>query len=227
MRSGRGARAGRWSLAALTLVVLVLGLAQALLPGIAADRISSKLGRYGKVERVSVSAWPAVKLLWGDADSVHVRARALTISPARVASLLAEADGAARMDVSVREATLDSVALQDAMLRKRGPRLSAEATITGAAVAAALPGMRVALLPGSAGTVRVRVGASLFGLSGSVDAVAGASSGALVVAPEGSLFGALHLTLFADPRVYLEAVGARRVEGSPPAYRLSLTGRLR
>ena len=39
--------------------------------GIAASRISSRVGRYGKVQSVSVSAWPAVELLWGHADSVH------------------------------------------------------------------------------------------------------------------------------------------------------------
>jgi len=45
--------------------VLLLGLAQLFLPRIAAGRITSRLGRYGRVESVSVSAWPAVKLLWG------------------------------------------------------------------------------------------------------------------------------------------------------------------
>ena len=56
------------------LLVLVLVLAQLILPRIAADRISSRIGRYGQVEHVSVSAWPALKLLWGDAGSVDVSA---------------------------------------------------------------------------------------------------------------------------------------------------------
>ena len=45
-------------------VVLVLALAQLILPRVAASRISSRIGRYGKVQSVSVSAWPAVELLW-------------------------------------------------------------------------------------------------------------------------------------------------------------------
>ena len=61
-------------------MVLALALAQLLLPGIAASRISSRVGRYGEVQSVSVSAWPAVKLLWGSADSVTVRARSLRVS---------------------------------------------------------------------------------------------------------------------------------------------------
>ena len=44
---------------------LVLALAQVLLPRIAASRISSRVGRYGTVQSVSVKAWPAVELLWG------------------------------------------------------------------------------------------------------------------------------------------------------------------
>ena len=54
--------------------MLVLALAQVLLPRIAASRISSRVGRYGKVQSVSVSAWPAVELLWGSVDSVRVAA---------------------------------------------------------------------------------------------------------------------------------------------------------
>ena len=53
-------------------VVLLLVLAQLLLPGLAARRIRTRVGRYGTVKSVSVSAWPAVKVLWGDADAVTV-----------------------------------------------------------------------------------------------------------------------------------------------------------
>ena len=56
--------------------MLLLVLAQLLLPRIAASRISSRVGRYGTVQSVSVSAWPAVELLWGHADSVRVKAGA-------------------------------------------------------------------------------------------------------------------------------------------------------
>ena len=49
---------------------LALVLAQLFLPRIAASRISSRVGSYGKVSSVSVSALPAMELLWGDADSV-------------------------------------------------------------------------------------------------------------------------------------------------------------
>lgn len=49
---------------ALVVAVVVLGVAQLVLPGIAAQRIRSQLDRYGHVRSVSVSAFPAIELLW-------------------------------------------------------------------------------------------------------------------------------------------------------------------
>ena len=60
-------------LGVVLLVIVVLGVAQLVLPGIAAQRIRSQLGRYGQVQSVSVSAFPAIELLWHHADSVSVR----------------------------------------------------------------------------------------------------------------------------------------------------------
>ncbi len=95
MRRGGGGRSKARIAAFLAgAALLVLALAQLLLPRIAAERISSRVGRYGSVESVSVSAWPAVKLLWGSVDSVRVRARHLSLSPAQAAKLLWEARGA-------------------------------------------------------------------------------------------------------------------------------------
>ena len=90
-RGSGGGRAARLALWLLGVVVVLLGLAQLLLPKFAADRISSRVGRYGKVTSVHVSAWPAVKLLFKDADSISVRAHDIALSPARTDALLAEA----------------------------------------------------------------------------------------------------------------------------------------
>src|ERR1019366_6227068 len=84
----------RWAVWAAAAVVL--------LPRIAASVISSRVGRYGKVNSVSVSAWPAVKLLWGSADSVKVRAQSLTLEPGQAAKLLWEARSTTRVDASVQ-----------------------------------------------------------------------------------------------------------------------------
>ena len=209
-------------------VVLVLVLAQVLLPRIAASRISSRVGRYGTVQSVSVSAWPAVELLWGSADSVRVRARSLALSPAQAAKLLWEARGTASMDVSAESVQLGSLRLSDASLRKRGNALSAQALTTEADVKAALPaGFDVQLLRSEGGEVEVQASGALFGVGASVDAVAGASEGKLVAHPLGFLLEALQLTLFSDPHVYVEGVGASVHSEQPLSYRLTMSASLR
>jgi hypothetical protein len=211
-------------------VLVVLGLAQVFLPKVAASKISSRVGKYGSVEHVHVSAWPAIKLLWGDADSLEVRASRLRVTPSQTAKLLAEAHGIDDLDVSVLSAREGSLAVSDVTLHKHGSALSAHAFVTRADVKAALPeGFDVELLGSSEGQVEVRASGGLFGIGASVNAVALASEGKLVVRPRGLLLEALKLTLFADPRVYVERVEAQATSGAGGAagYRLGVGARLR
>jgi LmeA-like phospholipid-binding len=211
-------------------IVVALGLAQALLPGIAASRIRARVGRYGTVVSVSVSAWPAVELLWGSADLVKVRARSLRVSPAQTAKLLWEARGANDMEMTAGSVAEGSLRLSDVSFSKRGSALSAQARVTDADVRAALPeGFDVQLVKSEGGKVEVRASGGLFGVGASVDAVAGASEGKLVARPTGLLLAGLQLTLFSDPHVYVEGVGASAVGGAGGAlsYRLSMMASLR
>ncbi len=219
---------GRIAAGSAGTAVVVLALAQLLLPRLAASRISSRVGRYGTVRSVSVSAWPAIELLWGDAGSVHVRASSVALSPAQAASLLWEARGAASMDVSAERVRLGSLQLADASLQKRGSALSAQALTSEADVKAALPaGFDVRLLRSEGGEVEVQATGALFGVGASVNALAGASEGKLVAHPLGFLVEALHLTLFASPHVYVEGVGASVHGEHPLSYRLTISARLR
>ncbi len=228
MRRGAGSRAVLVAAAAAGIVLLLLALAQLLLPGIAASRISSKVGRYGHVESVDVSAFPAVKLLWGDADSVTVRARSLSMSPAQAASLLWEARGAAKLEVSSAALALGSLQLRAAALTGSGGTLAGRAIATAAEAQAALPaGVHVTLLGSRASGVEVLAGGSLFGLGVGVRALAQPVGGRLVVHPAAPLLEGLALTLFSDPHVYVLGVGVRPLGGSPPGYLLSLRARLR
>lgn len=208
-------------------VALVLVLAQVFLPRIAASRISSRLGRYGTVDSVSVKAWPAVRLLWGSMDSVRVRAGTLVLSPAQAAGLLWEARGTASMDVSADSVQLGSLRLSDANVRKRGSALTAAASTTAADVRAALPpGFDVRLLRSEGGEVEVRASGGLFGVGASLNAVALASEGTLVAHPLGLLVEGLRLTVFSNPHVYVEAVGASVQTEQPPGYRLTMSASL-
>src|SRR5262245_60916618 len=169
-------------------LVVLLALVQIFLPKIAASRISSRIGKYGSVEDVHVSAWPAVELLWKHADTVRVRASDLRVTPAQTAKLLGEARGVERLDLGVASVREGPLALSDLSFHKRGNELSAQAHVSEAAVQAALPpGFGVQLLSSGGGKVQVRASGGLFGVGASVDAVAEAREGKLVVRPRGAL----------------------------------------
>src|SRR5436309_934004 len=76
--------------AAIGVVVLVLALlvvTQLALPGIAENRIRDRLAHDGRVESVRVSAFPAIKLLWGKADRVTVRMQSVRAGVGRLGTL--------------------------------------------------------------------------------------------------------------------------------------------
>jgi hypothetical protein len=213
-RGGGGSKAVRLALGVVGALVVLLGLAQVFLPKIAASRISERIGRYGSVDSVHVSAWPAVELLWKHADSVKVKATRLRVSPAQTSKLLEEASGVDRMDVSVASVQEGPLRLRGVSFHKRGERMSAHAHLGTADVAAALPpGIGVQLLGSGGGKVQVRASGGLFGVGASVDAVTEAEGGKLVVHPRGLLLEAIKLTLFSDARVYVTGVSASRATG--------------
>jgi hypothetical protein len=223
-------RAARIAIGVVVAIAVALALAQLFLPRIAASTIRSRVGRYGRVLSVSVSAWPAVELLWGHADSVSVRAADLGLSPQQAAKLLWEGHGVNSIDFSAASARVGPLRLTGASVRKRGDAVSARALASSADVKAALPpGLSVALLRSEGGSVEVRAGGGLFGVGASVNAVAGPEEGKLVARPLGLLLGGLQLTLFADPHVYVEGVDALTVSAGTeaPTYELHMSARLR
>ena len=230
MRPARGVRGSRRPLLSLAgALLLLLVLAQLLLPRIAADRISSRVGRYGSVSSVHVAAWPAIELLWGHADSVRVIASSLSLEPAQGAQLLSEASGVTRMDVSAQNVKIGTLALTGATLHKRGAQLAASALVDERAAQVALPaGLEdLRLVRSGGGAVEVQARGSLFGVGASVDVLAEAREGELIAHPLGLLAGALTLTIFSSPHVYVEGVGASRLATQPASYRLTMSARLR
>jgi hypothetical protein len=223
MRHDGGRRAIRVAAVIVGVLLLALVVAQLVLPRIAAHRISSRIGRYGNVQHVTVSAWPAVKLLWGDADSAEVRVGHLALSPAQASALLWEARGVQRMDLSASSVELGPLGLEGVTLQKRGAQLSGEGSTSAAQASAALPsGVAVTLLDSREGQVDVRASGGLFGVAASVNARAEARDGQLVAHPVGFLIEGFQLTLFADPHVHVEAVGATVTDREPLTYGLSM-----
>jgi hypothetical protein len=218
----------------LAVPVLALLLAQALLPGLAAHRVRARVARYGAVSSVSVKAFPAIKLLWGKADSVGVHARTLSVSPAQIGSLLWEAHDVSTMTVLADEATLSTSALPNGLMlshihmAKHGSAVSASATLTQQQLNAAFPsGFRVEPVASGNGQVEARASGGLFGLQASISAVVRPFEGRLITEPKGLPFGGLAtVTLFSDPHLKVESVGLSIERSDPLTYGLSLTAAL-
>jgi LmeA-like phospholipid-binding len=232
VRKGRGSgRAVKIAGGVVAAIVAVVALAQVLLPGIAARMVREKVERYGTVKSVKVKAWPAVKLVWGEADEVQVRAGQLKVSPEQAVALLKEAKGVNKMDTTAESVEVGGLRLTNTSLQKHGSALRAEGQVSEEDVKRALPeGVEVALVKSENGMVEVSASGGLFGVSASVDAVAKAQDGKLVAQPTAFLLDGLRLTVFEDPSVYVEGVQARAlgsVQGAGARYELSMWASLR
>jgi hypothetical protein len=114
----------------------------------------------------------------------------------------------------VRELQSGAITMHDAVLHKRGDGLTGSATILEADLRAAVPFLQdVEPIASSGGELILRGTATLLGLSASVNAVVGTQNGALVVAPDVPFGGIATITLFNDPHVQLQSVGAVTVPG--------------
>lgn len=210
----------RAALALGGLVVAIFVGGQLALPRLAERRIERQLRDTGEVRRVSVSVFPAVKLLWRHADRVHIDIGDARAGTGRLVKLLREARGVGRLDARVARLRLGPLLLRDVRFAKHQALLNGEAAVTDADLTAALPsqfGVRPVdtgdgqlVLEGTAGPFAAR--ARLV-----------ASDGAVVIAPEG-LLGALGtLTVFRDARIEVTSVGSKPREGG---FTLSASGRL-
>lgn len=216
-------RAIALAVGALAGVAVVLQLA---LPALAERRLRQRLERVGSVERVHVRAFPALKLAWNRADRVELRMGRSDAGPQRFADLLAGTARTDELDAAVGAFSLGPLVLRDARVRKVGDSLVGEASITEADLRAALPdGFDLRPVAAGAGSLVLRGVGSVLGRSVSLEVVALAREGRLVLAP-GAPFGALlTLTVFDDPRVLVEDVGARpRVDGFTLTARARLAG---
>jgi hypothetical protein len=209
-------RAALRALLALAALLVVLGvIAQLVLPPLAVEEVRDKLGPYGSVQSVSIGAFPALTLLWGDAGSLTVRAGRLALTPSQSAALLAEASGIERLDATIGSLREGPLQLRSARVHKRGSSIRAEGQL-----GAAPPG--IALLSSAGGAVRVSVGGSLFGLGGRLEALVRCLRGRLVAEVPG--LPLRPLTLFADRHLYLTAVGFAPQAGG--GYKLWLAARV-
>jgi hypothetical protein len=211
-------------LTAAGLVLLVLIVAQLLLPGIAAQELRNDLEQSGTVLEVKVSAFPAIKLIWHRADSVVVRMGRYRSGASQLGGTLGRAVDAGSLDASAQELDVGPLTFRNATLRKRGGELTGAATITQADLRSAVFFLdNVEPVASGNGRLTLRGTASFLGLTATVDATVAAQDGALVVAPDVPFGGIATLTLFNDPHVQVQSVSATTLPGG---FRVTAEGKV-
>jgi hypothetical protein len=197
------------ALGTVGVVLLLLVVAQLVLPGIAAQSIRDRLSHNGRVQSVSVSAFPAIELLWHQADKVVVHVERYKSSMGDLADQLAQAADAGSLDASATRLDAGLLTLRDAKLTKRGQQLVGTASITEADLSAALPFVQnVQPVASSNGQLTVRGTATVLGFSVTLDATVRAENGRLIVHPDVPLGGLATITVFSDPRIGVKGVSA-------------------
>jgi hypothetical protein len=188
------------------MLAALLFAAQVLLPAQAEDRLRDDLAPKGQVRRVQVSAFPAVKLLFGRADRVEVEMGEVRTGQGDLADLLARTAGTDELDARAAVLRVGPFVAREATMRKRGDALHGEAAVRTEELTAALP-VEIGLQPVESEAGQLVLEATAGPLS--VRARLSAKDGHLVIAPDGLLGGFASLTVFSDPRVQVTGVGAR------------------
>ncbi len=221
-------RSTRIALAAAGVVVLLLVLAQLLLPTVAARIARGQIEKYGPVRSVSVHAFPAIELLWGHAQSARIDTGELRMSVSQFDGLLPRLRSIERVDMTIAGLALGSLRAQHVHVSTRGDALQLQATVTTADVQSALPpGIQATLVPSpSGGGVAIHVTGSLFGIGASLLATLAAQEGKLIAAPQGVPFASFaRVTVFSDPHVFVQDVALASGPGAGD-YTLTLRATL-
>jgi hypothetical protein len=208
---------GIGGLAAVILVLLII--AQFVLPGVAADHIRDQLSKSGRVLSVKVSAFPAIELLWHQADSVVVRMGNYRSNPGHLGNQLDQAGDTGSLDASARELETGLVTLRNATLKKHGNELIGSATITEANLRSAVPFVQN-VEPVASGNGKLTLRGTALGIT--ANATLRAAGGALVVSPDVPLLSIVSVTVFSNPHLFVQGVAARAVPGG-----FALSGRAR
>ena len=213
------------AIATAGVVILVLVVAQLALPPIATDRLRDRLSKSGNVISVEVHAFPAIKLLWNHADRVVVRMGRYKSASGTLGDLLSQTSTVGSLDASAQEFSSGLLTVRNAALRKRGNQLVGTALVTEADLRRSIPILQSVVPVTSAdGRLTLRGTASLFGVTATVDATVSASNGKLVVAPDVPFGGFATVTVFSNPHLEVQSVGATP---APGGFRVTATGRLK
>ncbi|HZO77432.1 MAG TPA: LmeA family phospholipid-binding protein [Solirubrobacteraceae bacterium] len=196
-------------------------MAQLVLPGIAAQQLRDRLSRSGHVLEVKVQAFPAIELLWHQADRVVVRMASYHSTPGHLGSSLAQTSDAGSLYASAQRLRTGRLTLSNATLTKRGNELVGRASVSEANLRSAVPFVQ-GVTPVASGDGKLVLRGTALGVT--ADATLMAVNGKLVVQPNVPILNFFTVTVFDDPHVTVQGVAARAIPGG---FVLSARGRLK
>lgn len=196
-------------------------MAQLALPGIAAQQLRDRLSRSGRVLDVKVEAFPAIELLWHQADRVVVRMATYHSTPGHLGSTLAESSDTGSLYASARRLQAGRLTLSNATLTKRGNELVGTASVSAADLRSAVPFVQ-GVTPVASGDGKLVLRGTALGVT--ADATLMAVNGKLVVQPNVPILNLFTVTVFSNPHVAVQGVAAR---ATPRGFVLSGRGRLK
>jgi len=202
------------AVAAAAVLLLLLVLAQLFLPGIAADNLRDRIARSGTGVSVEVDAFPAIELLWHQADKVVVHVAQYHSSTGHLSSLLDEAANVGTLDASADVMQAGLLTLRNTTLSKRDNTLRASATVAESDLRTSIPMLQsVQPIASGGGRLTLRGTATLFGVSATVDATVAASGGAVQLQPDVPFGSLATITVFSDPHVQVQGMSATPIPG--------------
>jgi hypothetical protein len=211
-------------IAIVGVVVILFVVAQLVLPRVAEQRLRDRLREHGQVLSVHVSAFPAIKLLWHQADKVVIRMASYRSSSSKLGSQLAEAGDVGTLNASTAVFTSGLLTVRNASLRKHDQQLTGTGSISLQDLRAAVPFLdNLQPIASGGGQLTLRGTATLLGVTATVDATVATQDGRLVVAPNLPFGGLATVTLFDNPHLAVQGVSATT---DPGGFTVTATGRL-
>jgi len=125
--------------ALILLLAVGFGVGQIFLPGLAASRLRASLQRYSTGVGVSVSATPAIELLFGHAGTVRVRIATMRSTRGPTGGLIREAGMADDLHATVNRLVIDGLTLRQVALVKHGATMRLRAFVTRASIESLFP----------------------------------------------------------------------------------------
>jgi hypothetical protein len=205
-------------------VAVLMAIAQLTLPGVAARSVHSRLSADGTGVSVTVKAFPAVQLLWHDANEIDVTMASYHAAQSTIGGLLSEAGGVGTVKVSIGTFTSGVLTAHDVVVSKHGDHLIGRATLLDSDLQRATSGILSSVTPVAGAAGQLTLSGRLLSSGQTLNLAVSANRGRIVAATEGgsgllgavgSLLGGLlgPITVFSDPRVTVDTLTGEVVSG--------------